>query len=206
MIGRFAHRRRTPDLSMDELHRRYRLVMEQAQLFEQVIRGHAQRLEFVSLREMGSAPTVLPQMQRIDGKTIGWVEHRYELPQDAKELVNLARELRNDLAHNFFESIDKHSAAGRLRAAGIARRSRLMDKFAALLMSRVPTHERPSEIIAEAIVGAVWQVAHRYIARGAAQQLPELTDHATYLVLAPIIGGDAAMERIAARNLDAGRT
>lgn len=57
-------------------------------------------------------------MQRIEGETIGWVERRYELPEDARALVELARELRNDLAHNFFDSIDKHSAAGRLSAAG----------------------------------------------------------------------------------------
>jgi hypothetical protein len=117
-IPRFGRRRKTTDLSIDELYRRYALVMEQAQRFEQIIRGHAQRHEFASLREMGSSPTVLPRMERIEGKTIGWVEHRYELPQDAKELVKLARELRNDLAHNFFEAIDKHSAEGRLRAAG----------------------------------------------------------------------------------------
>jgi AcrR family transcriptional regulator len=80
--------------------------------------------------------------------------------------------------------------------AGIEHRSRLMDTFAALLMSRVPSDYRPTELIAEAIVGAVWQVAHHYIGRSATYQLPELTDHATYLTLAPIIGAEAAMERI----------
>jgi len=73
---------------------------------------------------------------------------------------------------------------------GIDRRSRLMDSFAALLMSQAPAGERPSEVVADAIVGAVWQIAHCYIAR----------DHASYLVLAPMIGGEAAMERILART------
>lgn len=81
---------------------------------------------------------------------------------------------------------------------GIERRSRLMDKFAALLMSRVPSDARPPEIVAEAIVGAVWHVAHQYVARNATQQLPQLAHHAAYLVLAPIIGGEAAMNRILA--------
>jgi hypothetical protein len=58
---------------MDELYRRYGMVMEQVQLFEQVVRGHARRLEFVDLR----------RMERIDGKTIGWVEQRYERPTSA---------------------------------------------------------------------------------------------------------------------------
>ncbi|MGH2903336.1 MAG: TetR/AcrR family transcriptional regulator [Solirubrobacteraceae bacterium] len=80
--------------------------------------------------------------------------------------------------------------------AGIEHRSRLMDRLAALLLSIVPADKRPPETIAEAIVGAVWQIAHHYVARRATSQLPELVDHATYLVLAPIIGGEAAMQRI----------
>lgn len=82
---------------------------------------------------------------------------------------------------------------------GIDRRSRLMDSFAALLMSQAPAGERPSEVVADAIVGAVWQIAHCYIARDATHRLAELADHASYLVLAPMIGGEAAMERILAR-------
>jgi hypothetical protein len=92
--------------------------MEHAQLLEQVSRGHARRHEFVNLREMGSSPTVLPRIERIDGKTIGWVEKRYPLPDDTAELVKLARELRNDLAHNFLDGIDKCTTEGRIKAAG----------------------------------------------------------------------------------------
>lgn len=83
--------------------------------------------------------------------------------------------------------------------AGIGRRSELMQRFTDLLMSNVPAIHRPPEVVAEAIVGAVWQIAHSYVLRGAAHQLPELTDHATYMVLAPLIGGDAAMERVLRR-------
>ncbi len=67
---------------------------------------------------MGSSARLLPELEWIDGKTIGWVQHKYDLPEDTATLVNLARELRNDLAHNFFASIDKHSPEGRLKAAG----------------------------------------------------------------------------------------
>jgi hypothetical protein len=82
---------------------------------------------------------------------------------------------------------------------GIDRRSRLMDSFAALLMSQAPRDERPSEIVAEAIVGAVWQIAHGYVAHDRSHGLAGIADHACYLVLAPIIGAEATMERIAAR-------
>lgn len=79
---------------------------------------------------------------------------------------------------------------------GIDRRSRLMDSFAALLMSHVPSSERPSENLAEAIVGAVWQIAHTCVAHDRTDRLADIADYACYLVLAPIIGAEAAMERI----------
>lgn len=80
--------------------------------------------------------------------------------------------------------------------AGIDRRSRLMDDFTTLLLNNIPPDERPSRIVAEAIVGGIWQVAHGYVIRDATQQLTQLPEHASYLVLAPIIGADKAMDRI----------
>jgi hypothetical protein len=113
---RFRRPAPPPDLSLDEVYRLYGLTMEHAQLLEQIIRGHARRHEFVNLRETGSSPPLLPRIERIDGKTIGWVEKRYPLPDDTAELVKLARELRNNLAHNFLEGIDKHTTEGRIKA------------------------------------------------------------------------------------------
>jgi AcrR family transcriptional regulator len=77
---------------------------------------------------------------------------------------------------------------------GIARRSNLIQSFRDLLRSRAPKEQRPSELTAEAIVGAVWEMAHFYTTRGACQLLPGLVDHSTYFVLAPIIGAEAAIE------------
>ena len=77
---RFRRPAPPPDLSLDEVYRLCGLTMEHAQLLEQIIRGHARRHEFVNLREMGSSPPVLPRIERIDGKTIGWVEKRYSCP------------------------------------------------------------------------------------------------------------------------------
>jgi AcrR family transcriptional regulator len=83
--------------------------------------------------------------------------------------------------------------------AGIARRSNLIQNFRDLLLRRAPEAGRPSELVAEAIVGAVWEIAHHYVVRGANHLLPRLTDHATYLVLAPMIGAEEAMERLLGR-------
>lgn len=80
--------------------------------------------------------------------------------------------------------------------ATVAGRSRLMASFSDLLLSRSPSDQRPSEFVAEAIVGAIWQIVHHYVVRGSARQLPILTDLATYIVLVPALGGEAAMEEV----------
>lgn len=79
---------------------------------------------------------------------------------------------------------------------GIDGRSHLMASFSDLLLSRSPSDQRPSELVAEAIVGAIWQIVHLYVVRGAARRLPTLIDLATYIVLVPALGGEAAMREI----------
>jgi AcrR family transcriptional regulator len=66
-----------------------------------------------------------------------------------------------------------------------------------------PAGERPSEQVSQAIVGALWEVIHHYVLRGATSRLPELTEHATYLVLAPLIGPAGAMAGITAQRVKA---
>ena len=82
--------------------------------------------------------------------------------------------------------------------AGIERRAALMRSFATVLARRAPRERRPSPLVAEAIVGAVWSIAHRHVARDRAQLLPSLSGHAAYLVLAPILGAEEAVDAILA--------
>jgi AcrR family transcriptional regulator len=87
--------------------------------------------------------------------------------------------------------------------SAIERRSRMLQKFADVFTRWIPEAQRPSELIAEAIVGAIWAVVHDYVVRGQVDRLPELADHATYLALAPVVGHEAAIELILG---DRGRT
>lgn len=80
--------------------------------------------------------------------------------------------------------------------AAVTSRSQLMTSFRDLLLGQSPVEARPSELVADAIVGAIWQIVHHYVVRGAARQLPTLTDLATYLVLVPALGGEHAMNEI----------
>jgi hypothetical protein len=106
MHPRFRRRRRNDEgPTLDDIYQTYGRVMQQAQLMEQLVRGHARQTEFVSLRVMGSSSKVIPQIERIDGKTIGWVKKRYQLPEDAEGLIALGLKVRNEMAHEFFDSI-----------------------------------------------------------------------------------------------------
>jgi AcrR family transcriptional regulator len=96
--------------------------------------------------------------------------------------------------------------------AGIQRRERLLGQFTELLTRSLPGLEGPSapgppaggppappcspRPIAEAAVGAIWGIVHDQVTRGSARLLPELAGYATYIALAPAIGGQAAMQLI----------
>ena len=83
--------------------------------------------------------------------------------------------------------------------AGIVGRRTLMHRFSQLLLSDVPAEHAPTEVVAEAIVGGVWQLAHDAVWSGTTARLPALADYTAYLVLAPLIGGPAALQEIRAR-------
>jgi hypothetical protein len=53
-------------------------------------------------------------------------------------------------------------------------------------------------LVGEASVGAIWGIVHHRVTRGSTQLLPGLADYATYIVLAPVIGGEAAAKVILA--------
>jgi AcrR family transcriptional regulator/2-hydroxychromene-2-carboxylate isomerase len=80
--------------------------------------------------------------------------------------------------------------------SGIERRSMLLQRFRDQLVNGVPESHRPSELIAEAIVGAIWAVVHDFVVRGQSNRVAELADDATYLALAPLIGHESAIQLI----------
>jgi AcrR family transcriptional regulator len=83
-----------------------------------------------------------------------------------------------------------------LGPAGVRCRESLMRGFAEALRAGAPPSQRPSELVAEATVGAVWGIMHHYVAHGAASRLPALTGQLSYVALAPMLGAEDAIERI----------
>jgi len=80
--------------------------------------------------------------------------------------------------------------------AGIRRRERLLGQFTDQLMPGLPRSRASSRLVAKASVGAIWGIVHGHVTRGATQLLPRLADYATYIALAPVIGGEAAVQVI----------
>ena len=83
-----------------------------------------------------------------------------------------------------------------LGPAGIERRERLLGQFTDELMRGLPQSRVPSRLAADASIGAVWGILDHHVTRGATHMLPGLADCATYIALAPVIGGEVAAEVI----------
>ena len=79
---------------------------------------------------------------------------------------------------------------------GIRFRARLIVAVADRLRQSAPPSQRPSELAAEASVGAVLGVIHHHIASGRTSLLPRVASTLSFLMLAPAIGAPAAVDAI----------
>jgi AcrR family transcriptional regulator len=83
---------------------------------------------------------------------------------------------------------------------GIQFRTRLIAAVADRLRRSAPTRQRPSELAAEASVGAALGILHHYIAVERTDQLPRAAPTLSFMMLAPAIGATAAVEAIRAEQ------
>jgi AcrR family transcriptional regulator len=83
---------------------------------------------------------------------------------------------------------------------GMLCRERTIAGVAESFRASAPAGQRPSELAAEASIGAVWGIVHDYVAVGRAHQLPSITGVLSYLALAPAIGAEQAVQAIAAEH------
>lgn len=81
---------------------------------------------------------------------------------------------------------------------GAERRAAVLRGFAEAFVRHAPGGVRPSRLVAEAIVGSIWSLAQRRVARGQAAALPRLGPYAAFLALAPVLGAPAALAVIEA--------
>src|SRR6202035_2404422 len=87
-----------------------------------------------------------------------------------------------------------------LGTAGLSQHERVLDRFTDELIRALPRSSAPSRLVGDACVGAIWGITHHHVTRGATHLLPALADQLTYIVLAPAVGGQAAVRAILASS------
>jgi AcrR family transcriptional regulator len=80
-------------------------------------------------------------------------------------------------------------------AVGAACRERLLRRLVELFERAAPAGPA-GLVVAEAIVGGVWNIVHHQVVRDAAYALPGVVDHVAYIALAPVIGAEQAARTI----------
>jgi AcrR family transcriptional regulator len=83
---------------------------------------------------------------------------------------------------------------------GVRLRSHVMGEIAKRLRASAPAWQRPSELAAEASVGAVWGILYHHVAHGASDRLPDIAPQLSFMVLAPVLGAQAAAKAIRAEH------
>jgi AcrR family transcriptional regulator len=87
----------------------------------------------------------------------------------------------------------------------IGRMTKSIDRFTGMLAANGPTPRRAPEIASEAITGAVWDIISAYSSAERMRYLPCLSDHISFVVLAPYIGPKVAIDTIEQARLGAGK-
>lgn len=80
--------------------------------------------------------------------------------------------------------------------SGLLARENLIRRSGDALSRMLPGDARPSQLSAEASIAAIWHIAQLELAAGRAGVLPTAAPLFAYLVLAPIVGSGAAIQRI----------
>jgi AcrR family transcriptional regulator len=84
--------------------------------------------------------------------------------------------------------------------AMVGRMTRSVADLTAMLTAAGPAPRRGPQIAQEAVTGAVWGIISTYVANNRLSRLPSLVDHLAFTVLAPYVGGRAAVEAIGASH------
>jgi len=83
---------------------------------------------------------------------------------------------------------------------GVLCRERLLAGGVEGFRASAPAEQCPSELAAEASVGAIWGIVHRHVASGSTHRLAQVTPILSFLALAPAIGARQAVQEIMAEQ------
>jgi AcrR family transcriptional regulator len=83
---------------------------------------------------------------------------------------------------------------------GVRFREGVMKGVTESFRASAPGAQRPSRLVAEASVGAIWGVIHHHIAHDASNRLPDIAPQLSFIALAPTLGPEAAVQAILAEH------
>jgi AcrR family transcriptional regulator len=81
-------------------------------------------------------------------------------------------------------------------------RAGLISRITTAYYASAPADSTVSELEVEASVGAIWGLLHHYISTGRRRRLPAMADLLAYIALAPVLGGQEAVEAIQHGEVD----
>lgn len=141
----------------------------------------------------------LATLSRLSGHTLAAAEPAFLTAGDwgrgvHRMIVALCHLLARDPAFVRLVFLDVYSPG----AEAIRWRGELITQLATTLRRRAEPQWQPSELTAEASVGAMWSVIHHLVAAGRIESLPAAAPVLSYLALAPVLGGAAAIDVIVA--------
>lgn len=118
----------------------------------------------------------------------------------AKDWPQTVRATVNRLMHHLADHpLHARTIAQQAYFAGspaVARDLELTHEITLLLLNGAPAPP-PSELTVDAITGAIWHTIRCQVAAGRVQLLGALADYLSYIVLAPFVGAEAAIEVVA---------
>jgi AcrR family transcriptional regulator len=85
-----------------------------------------------------------------------------------------------------------------LGAVTVARLTAIADELTRLLTESGPGPRRGPLIAKDAVAGALWGIVSSCVLSNRLDQLPRLAEHLSFLVLAPYVGAEAAVESVEA--------
>ena len=84
--------------------------------------------------------------------------------------------------------------------AGLRCRERLISQWVDLVLGTVPPQFRPTRLVAEASMAAAWKMVHAEVMAGRANHVGKLAPAVGVVILAPVIGAEAAASAVTAER------
>ena len=178
LAARNGYRRLTPARIIDEAHVPYETFFDRYENTGQC---------FIAALELGSVEVLAAALRGAQGA--------HDWPNSMRlGIAALLQRIARQPAYAQLAFVEVFAVG----PPGVELRETLLKRTEQLLVRHAPAERAPSGVVAEAIVGAMWGLLYDRVVGGQTARLAELTEHATYIALAPVLGAEQAVASIVA--------